>query len=562
VKKLLFSIFLAIFVVANAFCDIHYKVRVNPAAKTFTVTMQLSQSKESETIRIPAWCPGFYFLLDYEKALFDFKATDPGGEVLKVRKIDPRGFLVSNPSKSPITVSYRIQGLDTGLGFFRTHVRSSSAFINGPSFFMFAEERLTEKCSVEFFLPNEWDIATSMDTNAKGVYSAPGYDELVDHPVQLGNFIRRKFKVQDIPFEAIWVADPKVRCDVDKETEYLRRASLPAIRMFGNVPFKKYTYIIHLEVGDFGGGLEHRASTVIAVPNSQSVNLDDLATHEYFHSWNVKQIRPKILGPFDYTQPQRTGNLWFSEGVTDYYAKLHAFQAGFWTESTLISKLENEISGVESSEMNPKITLEDVSRKTWENGGFGVGDISYYTKGLVVGLLMDAHLRGESKGKQSLDDLMRTLYDEHALPKPGFEEDGLLKLFVAMQPKDSESLYRTMVQSKNPLPYQLLQNIGLSLQQPGNFYVEPRYNLDENYVITSLNAASNPGLKVGDHVLSAKLTGEDKITVTFMREGQKSNTVVTGRKFRASVIKLKKNPFATEEQQSRFAEWLKGSSAK
>lgn len=561
-KKLLFSFLIALAVVASAFSDIQYKVRVNPAAKTFQVTMQLSQAKESEVIRIPAWCPGFYFLLDYEKALFDFRATNPSGENLRVRKVDPRGYLVSNPTKSPITVSYRIQGLDTGLGFFRTHIRATSAFINGPACFMFAEERLTEKCFVEFILPDQWDIATSMESNSSGKYFAEGYDELVDHPVQLGIFVRRKFKVDNIPFEAIWVADPNVRCDVDKETEYLKRGSMPAIRMFGGAPFKKYTYIIHLEVGDFAGGLEHRASTVIAVPNSQSVNLDDLATHEYFHSWNVKQIRPKILGPFDYTQPQRTGNLWFSEGVTDYYAKLHAYQSGFWTESTLISKLENEISGVESSEMNPKITLEDVSRKAWENGGFGVGDISYYTKGLVVGLLMDAHLRGQSKGKQSLDDLMRTLYSQHALPNPGFEEDGLLKLFVLMQPKESDALYRQMMQTKGPLPYQLLENLGLRLQQPGITYVEPRYNLDEKYVITSLNSASNPGLKEGDQIVKAALSGDDKIQVTYLRNGQTATTEVMGRKFKASVLKLKKNPFATEEQRSRFAEWLQGSTPK
>lgn len=561
-KKLLFSLVLLLTSIAFALGDIHYKVRVNPSAKNFSVTMQLSAANESEIVRIPAWCPGFYFLLDFEKALFDFKASNPSGEPLKVRRIDPRGYLVTNPAKTPITITYRIQGLDTGLGFFRNHVRSTNAFINGPAFFMFAEERLTEKCSVEFILPDRWDIATAMESNSKGIYSAEGYDELADHPVQLGVFVRRTFKVNDVPFEAIWVADPQVRCDVDKETEFLRKGSLPAVRMFGKIPFKKYLYIIHLEVGDFAGGLEHRASTVIAVPNSQSVNLDDLATHEYFHSWNVKQIRPKILGPFDYTKQQRTGNLWFSEGVTDYYAKLHAFQAGFWTESTLISKLENEISGVETSQMNLKITLEDVSKQAWENGGFGVGDISYYTKGLVVGLLMDAHLRGQSKGKQSLDDMLRTLYDQHALPKPGFEEDGLMQLFVSMEPKDSKSLYTQMVQAKATLPYKLLENIGLFLYQPGNTYVEPRYNLDEKNMITSLNADSNPGLKVGDQILTATQGKEDEINVTFLRDGQTATAVVTGKKYRASVLKLKKNPFATLEQQERFSEWLKGSEPK
>ena len=111
------------------------------------------------------------------------------------------------------------------------------------------------------------------------------------------------------------------------------------------VPFKKYVYLIHLEVGDFAGGLEHRASTTIATGNGQTVHLDELATHEFYHSWNVKQIRPKILGPFDYSKPQRTVNLWFSEGVTDYYSKLHAYQAGLIGESQLLDGLRDEIRG-------------------------------------------------------------------------------------------------------------------------------------------------------------------------------------------------------------------------
>ena len=115
-----------------SFADVKYNLRVNPAAKNLSVRMQIDGAKESETVRIPAWCPGFYFLLDYEKALFDVNAVNMAGKKLATKKLDSRAIQISNPTKEPIVITYRIQGLDTGLGFFRTHVRATSAFINGP----------------------------------------------------------------------------------------------------------------------------------------------------------------------------------------------------------------------------------------------------------------------------------------------------------------------------------------------------------------------------------------------------------------------------------------------
>jgi predicted metalloprotease with PDZ domain len=561
-KKFFTCVLLVTSFVASIFADVDYKVRVIPASKTFAVSMQLSSAKATEVVRIPAWCPGFYFLLDYEKRLSDFVALDPKGQRLAVRKVDSRGFLVENPNQTPITVNYRMLGNDTGLGFFRTHIRSSIAFINGPGLFMFAEDRLDEKCSVEFQLPDSWDIATPMTAVGKGKFVADGYDEFVDHPFQLGKFIRRNFEVEKIPFEVIWVADPAPACNVDVETERLKKASIPAIKLFGGAPFKRYTYFVHLEVGDFNGGLEHRASNVIAVANTATIHLDDLATHEYFHAWNVKQIRPKILGPFDYRSPQRTSNLWFSEGVTDYYAKMHAYQAGFFSESQLLSSLENMIEELEMSQTAKRLTLEQVSKQTWENGGFGVDDLSYYTKGLVIGLLFDAHLRGDSDGKQSLDDLLRKCFKQFALPEPGFEEDDIRSLLKEMEPKQTPKLYDLMVRSTGAMPYELLKNLGLRLVVPGTSYLEPRYAVNSNFVVTNVANGGADEVRIGDQIISALPNESDKITVKLVRDNKPMTVTVKGKRFVAGDYRLRRNPFATKEQRQRFDEWLAGSTPK
>ena len=560
VQRLLTSLSLLGALASLSFADVKYNVRVNPAAKNLTVRMQIDGAKETETVRIPAWCPGFYFLLDYEKALFDVNVVNLAGKKLATKKLDARAIQISNPSKEPVVVTYRIQGLDTGLGFFRTHVRATSAFINGPSAFLYADDHMTEKHSVKFNVPTGWDIGTAMDHDGQGTYSSAGYDELADHPIQLGRFVRRSFKVEGVPFEAIWVGDPAPRCDVDAETERLRRGSIPAMRMMKKVPFKKYVYLIHLEVGDFAGGLEHRASTTIATGNGQTVHLDELATHEFYHSWNVKQIRPKILGPFDYSKPQRTVNLWFSEGVTDYYSKLHAYQAGLIGESQLLDGLRDEIRTLERSETRKKMTLEQVCYQTWEDSGFGgFGDLSFYNMGLVSGFIFDATIRHETGGKKSLDDVMRLAYDRYALPKSGFEEGALRDLMVEVGGEKLGPIYDTLIRSAGKeLPYSQLEHLGLRLTTPGKEYLDAPFVVNESGTIIKV-IGTETALLDGDNLILVEQEGTDSLKVTVKRGGQEKQVVVKARKFKANDTRLTRNILATPAQLARRAEWLKGS---
>lgn len=542
---------------ASAFADIEYQVKPNLSSKTFSVRMTITNPGTTEKVRIPAWCPGFYFILDYEKRLFDFHPVDQEGADLKFKKIDSRGYEISNPSGKPIVVNYRIMGNDSGLGFFRSHLRQDIGFINGPSAFMFAENHMTEPVKATFNLPPDWDIATAMDTDGKGTYTAAGYDEFVDHPIQLGHFVRRKFNIGSIPYEVIWVGE-NIKCNVDEETERLKRGSLPALKMFGGSSFKKYIYFVHLEVGDFNGGLEHRASNVIAVANTETIHLDNLATHEYFHAWNVKQIRPIILGPFDYTKEQRSPNIWFSEGVTDYYAQLHAYQAGFFTRSQLLDELTNNIEELQLSKTRLTMNLEEVCKKTWENGGFGVGDLSYYTKGMIIGLVSDAYIRGTSKGKHSLDDLMRSFYAKYQLPKSGFQDDDIKQALIEMSDDKMGPMYDGMVRNTTEMPYGVLKMIGLRLTIPGLNYVDPLYLVDINGKVTNATISNlQGGIKDGDVVEYSKLTPNGQVEAHVQRDGKSMTLILPGRSYRAGDYRLSPDPFATPEEKLRLQEWLK-----
>jgi predicted metalloprotease with PDZ domain len=459
------AFFAALFMLpAAAFADLHYTLKPDLPAQSIQVALTLDEAAEEVEFRIPAWCPGFYFILNYQDKISDVRATGPGGNELQIERSDSRGWKVANPDKGAVTISYRVLGDDPGLGFFGVNVHPHTVFVNGPAAFMYPEGRLRERAWLKLDLPEGWQVATGMDQDEDGRYVSGDYDELVDHPLQLGHFERRTFSLRGIPFEAVYVStDQTYRADLDAETERLRRLSIPGLDMFDGAPFPRYVYIIHLATGNFGGGLEHRASTVMAVPNSSRLGIDTLAAHEFFHVWNVKHIRPKTLGPFDYSQQNRTRALWFAEGVTDYYAQLLVYRSGLADQQWLLNQLTREIRQLQRSRARLERTVEDISWNAWETGGFGADGLSYYNKGLVMGLLFDAAIRDATGGEKTLDDVMRYLFERHKLPQPGYEEDGILKAMNALAQRDLSALYKRMAQSTEELPYEVLVGLGLRL---------------------------------------------------------------------------------------------------
>ncbi len=541
---------------AAALGTVHYRIAPDPAAKTLAVSIVIDNPSDAETFRIPAWSPGFYFLESYEKKISDVKATDPSGAGLSIDHSDPRAWVVHDPNKKPITLSYRVLGDDPGLGFFAVNIKDKTGFLNGPAAYMYVPDRLTEDTDLKVDVPSGWDVATPMD-KVGDRYVANGYDELADQPVQMGEFTRKSFNVAGIPFEAIWVApNNDFHSNLDAETARLQRVSLPAIKMFGGAPFKRYIYFIHLAVGNFAGGLEHRACNVEAIGNARTLNLDDLAAHEFFHAWNVKQIRRKVLGPFDYTKEVKTANLWFAEGVTDYYSKLDAYESGLKDEEWLADELGGEVRNLQMSRVRKTMTLEECSRAAWENGGFGVGDLSYYNKGLLAGFIFDAAIRGATHGAKSLDDVMRLLYARHRLPKPGYEEDELEKTINEVAGKDLTPLYHQIVQSTEEMPYGVVGQIGLKVLAPGDKYVSMPFDVENGRVSRLLQDSK---LQIGDEVLGEAANAPDGSTLLVrVRRGTAVHEIeVPATLLSSSDYRVIRNPLATPAEKALLEQWLK-----
>jgi predicted metalloprotease with PDZ domain len=558
---------------AVAGAQIHYTMSTQPSTQTVAVTITTDNKADKIAYFMPAWVPGFYVLLpEHAKNVIDVKARDSAGRALRIEpQTNFHEWIVDDPKHGKVIFSYTVKGVDPGLGFFGVNVRKDTAYVLGGAAFMYVENRKSEPTTLRITNPAGWDIGTSMSKDANGVYTGRDYDEFIDHPIDLGHFVKRTFTAEGHPFEIDFVTlgEPFADAQADAYTARIKQLVVPAMQMFGKSPFNRYVFHLHFAVGNFSGGLEHQASVTIALPpRTGPAAVDDLFTHEFFHAWNAKNIRPAVLGPFDYTKEDRTDNLWFAEGVTDYYAKVNAYRSGLDDmDDYLFPAFSTEIRTYQGGRTRLTHTLAEASRGAWEGFSEGMGDLSYYNKGQLAGWIIDAEIRKATNGQKSLDDVMRYMYSEYHLPdKPGYPENGILLACNKISGTDMTALYNKLIYSTDDLPYQDLEHIGIRVTAKGEQYPSLGFTTDDAGVIQDLNPAiQRQGLQTGDKVVSVggkpyshflyglSTTGFD---LAIRRGGEPMTlhldpVMVTAERYQAAA-----DPFCTDEQGKRLEQWL------
>ncbi len=427
-----------------------------------TITIDPGQAK-SISLAIPVWTPGYYQILNFQRDISDFKAVDSGGHELTASHIDDQTWQVTS-SKGPVKCSYDVRAEDAGYGFFRCHLDDKTGYVNGSAALMYLVDGKDRPATITYHVPKEWKVACSLDPLVENSFRAANYDELVDCPAQLGAFEKLEFDVKGTPFSAILVGTTDV--DRARLKDTLTRISRAGIEMFHYSPFKRYYYLFHFAVGSFGGGLEHRNSTVLNIFGKGAAGSKfpwaSLIAHEYFHAWNVKRIRPSVLGPFDYTQKVRSGAIWFCEGVTDYYSSVLMRTAGITSADDFLSDMAGRISQLDTNPARLKISAEEASRKGWEGGSMGFGGLDYYNKGSVLGFLLDVEIRAATANARSLDDVMRLLDEEYGKKDRGYAEDGLLKAINRVAGRDLTEFYNLYVRNPGEIAWnEILAKSGL-----------------------------------------------------------------------------------------------------
>ena len=450
----------------------------DPAEQAFTIEYSLQGVASNRlTVAIPTWTPGWYQTMPYSEGIREMRAENERGEPLPLEAVNHYSWQVDTGGAQTVRLRYRVIAREEGMGFFGVAMGAHHAFMNGAAAFVYEMNSTRVPHEVRFRLPAGWQLATAMDFVAQSeqrafgdvrdTFVSPNYDELIDSPIQMGYFEVREFRARGVPMRVVFASETgNILCHMERIATDFQRIASAGIDLFGRAPFKRYLFLVHLSGRGFSGGLEHLASTVLNVPDRRDLNINGLAAHEYFHAWNVKRIRPKVLGPFDYTQPVRTRALWWCEGVTDYYTTLLLLRAGLIGDRDFWQNMEQEIRTLENNPARERVSLEEASWKVWEGDGMGYGGLSYYNKGKVVGFLLDVMIRGITDNRRSLDDVMRYLMDRYGYPKPGFEEDGILQAINRVVGQDMSALYRRMVSTTEPLPYdEILRYIGVRLER-------------------------------------------------------------------------------------------------
>ncbi|WP_185716295.1 M61 family metallopeptidase [Larkinella knui] len=415
--------------------NLAYTVAVeDPATHLYHVTFRCEGIKgDTLNFKMPVWTPGYYQLMNYAKSVENFQATDGSGKPLQWEKTANSRWKVHQKQATVVTLTYDIKATRNFVA--GNYLDENRGYISPAGVCMYPEGQLKQPLTITLKPYSNWSglIATGLDSVAgkPHTFGAPDYDVLYDSPILMGRLEQLpSFEVNGIPHH--FIGYNLGNFDRQQFVADLKKIVEGSVAVIGDIPYKHYTFIA---IGPGGGGIEHLNSTSISFSGDRlatragKIQLYNFLAHEYFHHYNVKRIRPVELGPFNYDRQNRTRMLWVSEGFTVYYPYLILKKAGLMTEEEVFSALQKDIASYENKPGHLFQSATQASFETWEDGPFGrTGDeayktISYYSKGPVLGAMLDFKIRHETGNKKSLDDVMRALYQTYyQKQKRGFTE--------------------------------------------------------------------------------------------------------------------------------------------
>ena len=436
-----------------------------PAPQThyFEVKMELGGFPAQYTdVKMPVWAPGSYLVREFAKNVEGFQARTAGGQDLAVEKISKNTWRVRHPKQPNFQVSYRVYAFE--LTVRTSFVDADHGYLNGSSVFLYPADNKDLGSTVVVQPAAGWtQVSTALRPGPeKFTYKAASYDELADSPMEIGNHKVLEFTANGTPHQVAMygpytVDDAKLLADLKKVCE-------EAHRVVSQNPLDHYLFIVHnLERG--GGGLEHLYSTTLQITRTAYgteagyKSFLGLVAHEYFHLWNVKRIRPVALGPFNYDQENYTNMLWVSEGMTEYYSKLINQRAGVLTRDEYLGKLGNAVTEVENTPGNRIQSAAEASFDAWikfyrPNENSNNSQISYYSKGDLVGTVLDLNIAEATKGEKHLDDVFRLLYDTYyKKANRGFTDQEFQNAVATVAGRRYDEFFQSSVYGTKPLDY-------------------------------------------------------------------------------------------------------------
>jgi predicted metalloprotease with PDZ domain len=412
------------------------------------------EGKEAKAFRMPAWAPGDYQIFNYGRFVetIEFKKDGKPAPSQK-SEADPNLWILPEGADEAV---YTIKPSN---GNFSPNLRvtATQAFVSGPGVLGWFEGDERNKQTLLIALkPSGASAHSTLEPVAAAPsgfaqFAAPNYDELLDAPLVVGTGIRvEHFEVRGKPMSVI-AYNRAESADLSGFVRVGKKVAEACHELFGELPYPRYAFFC--DFGGRGGGLEHLNSTRLGLStNSTGEGSYGLVYHEFVHAYNVKRIRPKGLGPFDYTKPLVIDTIWWLEGVTDYYASVLAVRSGMETREAFLRNLAFSFARMQQNPNSLKVSADESSRRVWETrGSFGYL-ISYYEKGHLIGACLDLMIRGKTLGRYSLDNVIRDLYNETKGGKPGYDEGRIRELCIKYGGPELGPYYDRCAKQAVPLP--------------------------------------------------------------------------------------------------------------
>lgn len=488
------------------------------------VELVLPSPPETLSLRMAAWTPGSYRIRDYAKFVERFRASNTDGTPLAVSKSSKDTWAITGPFSGPVVVRYSVDSHE--LNVRGNWVEPDFASLNGAPTFVVPVGHERETLDVRIQSPESWPVITTAlpphPSGEAGRYRAPNYDVLVDSPILLGTQTPTQWTVTDpadpsrqVPHLLVHEGLPE-SWDLDQTASDVQRITAEIIGFWRGIPYENYAYINLITGGR--GGLEHKASTLMIA--SPYITKDEarhkdwlgLVSHEFFHTWNVKRLRPVGLGPFDLSKETYTPSLWVAEGITSYYDDLLLRRAGLLSDDEYLRRMAENVTHIQARPGRFERSLEDSSHDAWikyyqRDHNESNTSISYYKKGAVVGWLLDAEIRRASNGSASLDDAMRLAYARYAAG-PGYTAAEFQAVCEEVAGTSLEDFFATAIRGTDELNYEpALKWFGLewesSVADDPSAWLGLRMNGDRIFSIVRGSPAWKADLLPGDEIIAA-----------------------------------------------------------
>ena len=578
--------------------DITYTLSFEDAARHLIdvqAVFPVAPDAQDLELMMAAWTPGSYLIREYARHVEGVMATDAAGEPLAVTKTRKNRWLVGTPgTQDSVHVHYRVYAREMTV---RTNfVDRDIALLNGAPTFLIPVGGETMSHEVRLELPDAWpDSATALESMGEHRYFSPDFDTLVDSPIVIGPMSRHGFELDGVAHELVQAGEYEL-WDNEQAAADVARLTLEHIQFWGSIPYSHYVYLN--AITESGGGLEHKNSTLMLTGRLRS-GTDrgyrrwlGLVSHEFFHTWNVKRLRPAALGPFDYENENYTRSLWMAEGLTSYFGPLLLRRAELIDDKQFLRGLSSAIGRVQETPGRHVRSVADSSFDAWIKGyrpdeNLRNTAVDYYGKGQVVGFLLDAEIRRRTAGRKSLDHVMRTAYERYS-GETGFTPEDFRNVVAETAGEPLDGFFQRFVDGTEELDYgPALEWYGLRFkskkkdddedEQPG--WLGLRTEEDGTRLSISAVPRDTPawdaGLNVDDEILAiddfrvdAK-SWDDRLklyapgTETHLwiaRRGRLRQIPITFAQEPDATWKLEVDPEAGVRAKRRRADWLQGPS--